>query len=177
MRRRGTREDGTNLFEEGEMQKRSVVVLAMALSSSVAYADPFDVDFDYVEPRPVTYCHAQSAYPPPTTTSSNGATTKSTMACGIPVEDGDLVQAVLTCNLRNVQGGTTYMRVMAEGPVLAEAPGNWITHGGTQWGGGTSQMLFRADADGLATVYAGWHVSSGTGSHVYCNIIARVLGK
>lgn len=95
------------------------------------------------------------------------------------LQSGDVVKVDLACNLRNVGGGITYIRVDASsgpGGTWLQT-GNWITVDSPTWSGGVSTGLYKATADGNVTFNPVWHTSGGTGSLVYCNMNAFVIGK
>lgn len=106
----------------------------------------------------------------------------SALSATVNVQSGDIVKVDIACNLANSSGGsTTYMR----GEKASGASGswlqtpNWITNTtlGSYWSGGYSTGLWQASADGNATFQGFWHIGSGTGVAVYCNITAIVIGK
>jgi hypothetical protein len=117
-----------------------------------------------------------------TTLSVTGSTSvyASDISTSVAVQANDLVKVDLACNLRNDDpASTTYMAADA-----SSSPGgswimmpNWITVAGSDYAGGSSTGLYKATANGTVTFQALWHVGSGTGHAVYCNIIAYVIGK
>jgi hypothetical protein len=116
------------------------------------------------------------------TTSSTADVFDTTTSASVSVQTNDLVKVDLACNLSNsVAGSTTYMRAeLASGSATNVQLPNWITvvsASSSAWSGGSSTGLYRASADGTLVFRPYWHVGSGTGSAVYCNIIAYVIGR
>lgn len=113
-----------------------------------------------------------------TTTNSWDLTT----TASITVQNNDLVKVDLACNLANATAGsTTYMHsALYSGSATAVQSPNWITVVSSSSGayaGGSSIGLFRATADGTLVFHPEWHVGSGTGAAVYCNLMAYVIGR
>lgn len=111
--------------------------------------------------------------------STSTSTVNSDIQMSIQVQEGDVVKVDLGCNLRNSGTGTTYMRshiYSSPGGEWLQQP-NWITASGQNWIGGLSTGIYKATASGTLNFRGFWHISSGTGEAVYCNINGFVLGK
>ncbi|WP_374029401.1 hypothetical protein [Bdellovibrio bacteriovorus] len=115
---------------------------------------------------------------PGISTTSTTSTFISTLSASVDVQDGDVVKAELSCSMNN-SGGVTYIRpeVFATPGGTWLLPSNWASASMTTWTSGSSFGLYKASANGTLTFRGYWHVGSGTGGIVYCNILAQVIGK
>lgn len=118
---------------------------------------------------------------PAITTSSTTSSFVSQLSATVTVQAGDVIRVDVQCDLANSIGGGTPTYMRAE---LFSGPGggwllvpNWATVASTYWGTAASFGIYKATADGDATFRGYWHVGGGTGSLVYCNIMAQVIGK
>ncbi len=122
----------------------------------------------------VAYSSSSTTY----STTSTSNVTLSSMTINLYVQSGDIVKADLSCNLSNTSS-TTYMSITytpTSFGIWLQTP-NWATCAGTGWKGGYSTGIFKANSDGIVSFTPVWHVSAGTGSAVYCNMNAYIIGK